>query len=421
MLKHKLINKYYLIIIIIILLETQFFYLLEDSFFNIKLLDICVAIEGAAFLLTLLTNKMKLVKNKYSLIVLFGVLLCISSAFAGYIYYDQPILMGINVQRIRITSLLFYFSLICWIKNDKINKEGLIKLVFVMTIIYLSICIIQYFLKDITLFTHSFEKESLRYGRIRFRYLEEYFILLIGIAFDNLFKRREKKIGNLLIIVEVLFLFFVINMSRMASLSLVVAIVISVIIRKGSSMVKFWGICGIIIGLIILINTQLGEDITNIVFNSQSTTNDTLTVRNIGKRYYLEKIFDNYVSILIGCGTASANCHKALLTAYPQIYSREYGYKINLYPQDNGIVAVLLNYGCIGLIWWIYSLVLILITAKKISIKNEEYIYLFMLIYEIVSCISLVPILFGNYIITPIILALINSYDIQETEKFKEC
>ena len=409
--KIKYINKYYILIFFVLFLEHQCLYLLPQNFKIGAFLysDIRVIIELCIVIFSIFKFRVSIYKIRGSWIIWWSLLIVFISAFAGVLTYGQSLLTGIIVQRERIASLLMFIPIVTWYKNGKITSEGLWKTLIRFITIYFTICCAQYLLSDKVQFTYSTSSEKIRYGSVRYWFSSTYFVLLAGYMLDNLYKRGNKiNIKSVFFILSAFILSFFITKTRMVSLALSTAFVICMLIRRGTLKQKIISICAIFGGIIVFLNTNVGVDLMNTLIGKESLAEDTLTVREMGRKYYIESTSETLIRLIIGCGVASANNGIAYDMTYPHIFSQEYGYSVMLYPQDNGIFGAFYFYGILGIGLWILTLINCFRQAINIYKKTGKEFYLFIIFYEVISCISMLPLMYLNNIAFPIYILLLS-------------
>ena len=401
----------YTFIFFVLCLENQVLYLVPSNW-NILGFDyqaICAIIELMFFIFSLVKFRFRLIWNEYCYIFAIDLLLCFTSAMAAMFTYGQDYFTGLTIQRVRIANILFFFAIFLWYKNRIITVDGLLNLLLFFGIIYGAVCCAQYILSDYVTFTYSSTTQRFRFGSIRYWFSGAYLVLLSGFALDSLWGRKHKKLIDAIAFCLPFILAFVVTKTRMMALALCIAVFVSIIIRSGSFKQQIFKFFGCLIFVTVFLSSSVGSDIVNSIFTGTSEE-DTLTVRNIGRDYYIQSTISSPLHFLFGCGYASSNNPIAYTMTYPKIQSSTYGYDIMLYPQDNGIFGQFYYYGFIGILWWVCSLVFLLIQAIKIYKANGNTCFIQFIFYEFVSSISLTPSLFSRYIIFPLFTILLIGY-----------
>lgn len=404
---------YYMVMFLVLVLEHNCFYLLPNdlAIFGLGISDLCVLFEIALFLFVLSICKWRIPKTNYNRLIIIALIIVITSSIAGYFTYGQSIFAGINVQRNRIASLLYFFVILIWYKRKKITSKGILKTLGIFLFIYLSICISQYFLSSKIIFVHTGAEGSLRYGTTRFWFSGIFLVLFSAFCVDNLFEKKSKKVKSTFVIIIALMFFFIITKTRMSAIAFCGALTITLIFHKGSIKTKTIGVIAVIAGFMILSSTSMGNDIMNIVMGKESSQGDTLTVREIGQEYYIKQTLNSPRSFLFGCGYASANNSLAKSMTYPSMYSSAYGYIIDLYPQDNGVIGMFYYYGFLGISWWIIAMIYSFKKAKRIYKNTGNFAFIFFLIFDVMGSLTTIPFMLEKTTVTAIFWLLMLDYD----------
>lgn len=402
-------NIRYLILLLILCMEHQLLYLVPASWkvFGLDYQGICFLAEVMVFMESLAETNFRLRKSKYNWIFYIGLMLVVTSAVAGMVTYGQSFSTGLIVQRTRIGSLIFFFALLQWYSNKKITADGIWKTLIVFAILYASLCSIQYILANVVTFTYSTSSEKMRYGSVRYWFNGTYLVFLAGYGLDKFWKKGNHKGIYAFLMIFPFVLFYIITKSRMAALALTCSFLICVIIKDGLSTKRFFSIAIVIVAFLFLSSTSVGMDLMNTLLNGSTGAEDTLSVRTIGRAYYISETAKTPIRFLLGCGYASANNSTALEMAYPQVYSTIYGYSVSLYPQDNGVIGSFYYYGFLGILWWACVILCVTIKGWKIYKRTGRTVFLGFVMYEVISCITLTPTEFGRYIMTAIVVLLL--------------
>lgn len=394
---------------LVLLLETRLFYLVPNDILGIKFEDLRVFFEFFLFAITFIKYKFKIPYSKYNRYIFCGIGLIISSAIAGFLTYGQDIILGLNVQRLRLATLLMFFVMVAWEKQNKISYTGVTSLIATFAKVYLFICVCQYLVQDYIIFTYTFDEASFRFGKIRFRFNDLYFAFFLGFLLDDIQKKIDTK--KLFLALLLFLFFFKISMTRMTVITVVVATASFFVFCGKRRKIKVLGICTIVIALFLSINSDIYDNFIGLYSGKNTREPDTVVARDLSRAYYIKKTVETNHSILIGCGAASANNALALNSTYPQIYSSEYGYAIKYFPQDNGIVASFYFYGLVGIIWWLWISGRIFIDAKHVFKKKRIYLFLFLLLMDFVGFVTKIPTPLQTYMIMPLNLFLLNVQD----------
>lgn len=410
-------------IFFILCLEHQFLYLIPANWtlLGLDYQTICCCLEILLFLSSIVEFGGQIHRSVYSWIFVFGMLLIITSAVAGMMTYGQSIITGLIVQRSRLGSLLMFFVLYKWYTHGKISLKEMWSTLAVFSFVYFVVCLAQFLLSGISTFTYSTTTEKIRYGSVRYWFSGTYLAIMAGYGLDRIWQGIGSKVWNALLVIAPFILAFLITKTRMLAIAVAVAILFCYLIKPRSISGKLSNVVVILVVLGFLASTQLGSDIVDIFSGVGSMTGDTLTVRDIGREYYVNVTLQGPLRALFGCGYASSNNSTAYLMAYPAIYSAEYGYAVTIYPQDNGIFGMFFYYGIAGIVWWTASLAYLFYRAYLLFKKNGSTVFIGFAVFEFISSITLTPILFSRFILLPLISVLLIASESDSLSQGGEC
>lgn len=405
-------DKYYYLIFICCMLDLNCFYLIDTNRFNIVgisyldlVLFVHIAIIGSIIFRTLALGKIEIrIRNILMIIPIF---LVFTSAYAGTRSYGQSFLQGMVSQRQWLGCILMFFPILHWLEEGKISKERLISVINYVSGILLIVCITQYIVGNAFVFTYSMANE--RYGEARFYFSTVYPILSTGFAFDTL-NNSDININNknfwksILMIGASIFLCAVVTKGRANTTAFIGAIFICLIISRTKSWKKILFLSVAIIGGVLFISSNMGNDVLTVLNGGKIETN-TLSVRTAGREYYMAKVFSNVYSIICGCG--SPNIHSKLAQSISNPLWKSAG-TARFYLADNGIFSEIYIFGLLGLIWFVIVTVLCFKKALKIYRKNGKCSFLLFLLADLLGCLTLTPALFNVMIIMPLVFSLLD-------------
>lgn len=415
----------YTLIFILIMFDLDFFYLVNTaklSIFGVTFLDAVFILHMAIFVITFILNKgFLLIKiNKWNLFMICPFILAVLSAYAGTITYGQPFIKGFVSQREWLGCMVMFFPISTWLEKKYINLEGLKKTVYFSCIIMMFIYILQYFLGEHLVFTYTISSE--RYGEARYFFETAYLILLSGITIDNIVslqkKNYEKKhvFGKVVFIATVFFVLAVVMKGRMLTISAVISLLLSLLLLKIGRTKKIILVFCLMIATTMFLFSDIASDAIG-TLQGTSSENDTLSVRNAGREYYMDIWSDNTYSIIFGCG--SPNLHWKYAQEVTNPYWKKGG-SAKFYLIDNGIFGEIFIYGLCGLLWFIIGVVLSIRQSFRIYKCNAKVGYFMFIIADVIACVTLVPNCFGGIIVFPLYLAMIRQELLDEKEKQEE-
>lgn len=152
----------------------------------------------------------------------------------------------------------------------------------------------------------------------------------------------------------------------------------------------------------VFMNSTMGQDILDAIMGTSG--NDTLSVRDSGRVYYLGLYTQSWERILFGCGFANSHNSYAITILNP--LWQEYG-SARYYLEDVGILSPLIKYGLVGIVFWIGVVIKNISLSYKIYNKSGEMVYLQFLFMDLIACATLIPTMFNTTILFPLITILI--------------
>ncbi len=400
------INRYCILLFTLMVLDLDCFYFVNrysTYILGIGYTDLLVLIRILVVVYTIINNHGRVSKPAFFNVLLIGtVILSITSAFAGKMVYGQSIISGIIAQREWISAMLMVYPILTWLKNRQITLNQVIKTIAIVSVIYVGICILQYYLIDKIMFLQT--NINQRYGEARLRLSNVFLVILSGFLIDNLMEKSKKHEGkalSILVLFGYFFLVAVITKGRMATLAAVGGIGVSVLLRRSSASHKIISIIVLLATIIFFANSQLGKDALDVLFGSGTGISaDTISVRNVEAAYYIEMTTNSFWRILLGCGYPSPS------PSAQSISSPTIGYW-TYYTTDVGIIGNFYCYGLLGIFWYIMIYGNVLIKGYKIYKRSNRICYLQFFIIDVLGCISLWPLCFNFTIALPLFLAML--------------
>lgn len=381
------VNRYILFILGMIFFELQGFYLIPK---NIPSTDIANLI-GVLFWIDVYRRYPHKVKNKYWWIILFPMILVVTSSVMAYYSYGQPILLGIRAQRGWMFPLLMYFPLNCLMKNGRLTEVQIIQAIDKLLVIYICIVFIQFAVGDRLLFLQVYNKA--RYGSIRLYISSSFLLLSFFIHLRNIYKKNHILKHDFFIIGLILLIVIFVIKSRMLMLTMLISGMLCIYAQK-----RTWKKISTVVFILVLfgifINTDYGIMILNSIQMLGTKSEDLgAKMRDIGRLFYLTCIFKSRITAIFGCGYANIDWPNTV---------KEIRYSDGIYASDNGIIGLMFYYGIIFVIWFVALHIRLLIDAWK-SEKSGMFFYL---LFGILGIYTLFP---GCYV-TDISFALVCAF-----------
>lgn len=407
-------TKYYIILALYLLLDLNFLYLLNSNtfnFFGITYTDFVFLMNIGFVFAVLLVNRFQIRQGAVLSVVLWCVLLACLSAYAGTKAYDQPFLLGLVSQREWVSCILLIYPISSWMKKGKVTLEGVKKLLYALSAAYLVVCIVQYMLYGVFVFTYTPIPPNARYGETRIYFETLNLTLISGFALDSLLgdksrKALRKSIRYVVFLFGVFFVTAIITKGRMNTIAWVGAVMICMVVRSENNILRKLILCfiGIVVAVAFL-SSEMGLDIYNTLIGA-SSANDTLGVRYAGSLYYWSLILKSGFSAIFGCGSPNIHWSTAQDITNPLWQA---GGTAQFYTSDQGITGVALIYGLLGLTLFAILMIYCLRISIRINKATGNTAYLFFWLVEIIGCLTIVPSVFKTSIVFPFYFVMLSS------------
>lgn len=356
-----------------VIASENFFYLLDGE--NTKLLriislnDLCILLS-IFWICTIMFLYRNLPSPKYHFkwIILFSLVLMITSSYQSYLQYNQNVFMGIRPQRFWIVWGLMYFPITKLLFLNKITYEKIVKIIFFIGTLELVIYISQYILQGKIQFLHVGSNDV--YSTTRFYVSNIFLILLLFINLDQIFNRK-KILRSALYIVAILFVIIIVGKMRMTFIAVIGAIMIGLLIWRRGGILKVIAFSIFIVAALFVSNLEEVKAIF-LTLNGQATVN-TLNIRELGREFYLSVLKQHPI---LGGGYINTQWEPAAVAS--GIYNK-------IYWVDNGIFGFAYFYGLLGVIWVMILFGKIYIMASKVRKKLKCYIFYIMPFYWLIA------------------------------------
>lgn len=386
-------------LILLIILSENFMYLvdLNIKFLGVNLKDFCLIISILWIIgVSLYYKKPNGVHFRFKWLILFTILLAFLSAFQSYRLYGQEIILGISPQRDFLIFAISYFPIRLLMVNNIVTYEKLEKLVYKIGIIELILYFTQYLIGNYFQFLYVLSSSAYSSNSTNRYYFGTIFIcLLIFICLDNIF-HRKKILKNSILIVAGLLEIIIVGKMRMNFISVVCAISIGILLwKKGKALKLLFITAGIASFLILLYNSEVIQSILPTL--QHKTKFDTLAIREIGRNFYLETLFQHPI---LGGGYIN--------TTYKPAYNAA-RIADGILWVDNGIFGLGFLYGGIGLLWMFLFFAKMYKYSYK-ALKKGKYIFFIMPLYWIIGGISEAHWYYTNFLVMIILICMLEKY-----------
>ena len=403
------INKrsiYYIVLFVYCFIDLNFFYLIDSAKFNILGIyytDFVFLLNIGLVVFEVMKNKGRIMAGINIKVILILIIITVTSSIAGIKAYNQPFLLGFVAQRRWISCMLMFYPILSWLKRGKITVNGLKKMLYILATIYVTICILQYILVDVLIFT--FVPISSRYSDSRMYFDVSYLAIISAFALDDWLGTKKKlRLRYSFLLVAIGFIYIIVTKGRMAVLALVGSIAICFMLHSQNNIMKKIIYCIIlIIAGICFMNTTMGQDIIKTLFE-RSSQNDTLSIRGDGRVYFMSLLLTSVFTFIFGLGSPNINWDTAQRITNPAWNDAG---TARFYLSDQGILGVAVCYGALGVIVWGGILIFCLKVAYKIYKSEGRTAYLQYILIEIIGCVTLIPNFFYTILVFPIFFAML--------------
>lgn len=372
---------------IIIFLNLDGFYLMTN--FTIAPTDIAVILELVYVAYILFTRRNRC-EYGYKWAMFMPIILMITSSIMANYSYDQPLWLGIRAQRTWVCAMLIYFPVTKLIKHGELTPKGILAMLDVVNFIYIILVLFQYLLGDSVQILSVMS--NIRYGTMRLYVTTIFVFISYYTHLMNILRENKVSFLDIFFVVTTIFLLFAVTKSRMAIICLLVSTTFAIFSIR-FSIKKCVLVFILLIGAIVFLTSEIGEDILAMIFNTGGSTQDTSAIRDIGREFFLSKTLSDWRTALFGCGYANID--------WPQTVSG-IRYEEGIFANDNGIFGLFFYYGLVFVIWTIYLYVRLLVNSWKINRA-----LFFLLVADIISVYTLYPMSYSFNISLAIICVIL--------------
>lgn len=295
------------------------------------------------------------------------VLVVICSAFVASKMFGQGVFITIRQNRYLLISLLLYYPIRVAVDCNKLKKNDLVKIFLFQAKIETVLFILQYIL--INKFVFIYADIQTRFGEARLRVPFLMSLLLVYYC-TNEWMNGRSKCKNIVWIIMGASVLILLCKHRAPSLIMMATFIIAYYLwKKNLSKKIFMGAIFLVFLVALISNSSLFQDSINVITNTGGI--DTLSIRNAGQLYYLEKIVQ---SPLFGFAIPNDSCSAAVAAS---------GQPYNLLLADNGIFGYLYINGLVGVVWLVFLFISLFKQALTIYKLRKNYFYLLYVFFEI--------------------------------------
>ena len=377
-----------LLVISLIIIETKLFGVGPEKIAGMQPEKIEVFVVIFSYILWAISSKFTKRSQipKSYLLLLYTVVLIVSSAIMAQVTVGQSIIIGILLQT-RLLVIFSVFPIISLMNNKLLSYDRLWNLIKKVAILQSFINILQlFFYPNIQFLTIT--SENFRFGSIRITYGYVLIATALMMCFSELMKKIEKK--NIFYFLIYMYELLFVCKARMVVFGVLISmflVFISSLKNKAAwRRALILGICFILITPIISPRISELFDLTQ---QEVSTNTGNYVARTGEVEFYTSQVKNP----ILGRGFISPK------TKGGEIFDTKYGYYSLT---DIGIIALYVISGVVGLIWFFILIVILIERLKKskFNIFGLEY-----LVYSVVTCMTLLSSYYqSEYLILSLIL-----------------
>lgn len=297
-------------------------------------------------------------------------IVAIVSSFSAKKFFGQSLAMSFRQVRYLLVCFVYFYAIFICLRVRSIKKEDVYTIIKFQALIECLLYILQTFLIDQVEFIHV--GATFEYTNIRLRVSFLMPLIFMYISLDAYMKGENKK-KNIIYFLLGAYVLIGVCQHRAPSIIMICTWCIAFILwKKGTSKKFLVFVVGTITIVAFVSSSEIMQQAIGVVFKG-SSKGDTLTIRQLGRMYYFQRLKD-YNAWITGFGQANINCDKAYIASGALNY---------IYMVDNGIFGFLYCYGIIGIIWIISFFVNLFKMSLYLLKKCKCYHFLLYILFEV--------------------------------------
>lgn len=399
--KYITFDKKNILVILLLLLPERMLFLVNRnlflSIFHIKYSDFVVAVYFALFIYVIQRYRARdLEKYYFKNILLFIIPLVIMASLVPNYLFGQSFTAGLVGQKDFVMIICSYYIFRTLILEKIVTTDYLWNCIYKLSFVITGVVIVQQALANYILIL------DVGYGkRFGVRITDNFTyatILLIGslMMFFNTSSRKDKIVSVIGLAMSYYHVVFV-SQTRIVMVAYGALTIVMALFFRNNVLKKITYLF-ILLGIMLIVSqTELAQYLLSSI--SDTSTDPSAQIREVGKALYLSEIIK---TPLVGRGYP----HSASPEAY-QAAGLSEGIALN----DNGLFGFAYIYGIIGLIWYVWLSVKMLICSFKTA-KKGDYRFLLYTVFLQVICANIIWWYwrFSFAIVFTILLAIMEEY-----------
>ena len=136
------------------------------------------------------------------------------------------------------------------------------------------------------------------------------------------------------------------------------------------------------------------------LFNPQSSGTNTLTIREIGRNFYLNSLVTSPSRFLFGFGVPNINNITAQTIS---------GNASGIFTVDNGIFGILYQYGALGVLLWTGVTIWLIGLSLKVFKRLGSIFYLAFIVFDLIGFVTIQPLFWRTFVTYSLFSAMLLS------------
>ncbi len=375
--KYIKINKFNLLFMVLLLLPERMFFLLDQNkfqnLFHINYYDFVMIVYLLLAVFAFLHFKTSSFERYYfNNSIVFIIPLVIMASVVPYFLFNQTIQAGFWIQKNFFLLIFVYYFFRTLIVENVISTEYLWNCIYKLSFAITGVILIQHTISNYVRFL-SVEFSS-RFGvRITANYTYSTILLIGSLTLFFMPSCKKDKILSAIGLMMAYYHCIFVSQTRIVMVAYGVMTIIMALFFNNRVLKKVTYIF-VIVGLILIIlQSELGQYLLSALFDS--STDASAQIREIGKALYIYEISK---TPLVGRGYP--NSIDAMSAA---------GLLDQIALNDNGIYGFAYIYGFIGLMWFVWLIVKMLVCSIK-AVKKQDFRFILFTVFLLVICPNIV-------------------------------
>lgn len=393
------------ILVLQLLLRNGFFdaFAINDPLIgSIRLRDISFIVALVWTVYVEFVHKGWKIRTTFSGLIRAFLCIIIFNCFVSNYIFGQPIALGFQAQRDVFAGLFMFLALNTLVSRGLITKNELLRTLFWFGVIQLALNTLHWMLYTagrVSLFDGATVFTS-RYGGARIIFSQDDTIVFVmAVSLNEIMNKKKYAIRNYAFLLWGFAYYMILEKLRAGTVAVVIALVFTIMLWRKASTKKFAFAVTLVIAIAFAYNRiPLLQDVVQTIFQDNSTSANTLIIRNAARLYYFQQFLK---APLFGWGFPHTNWSSA--------FSGQ-GTSLGYVFSDNGVFSFMYIYGTLGLVWLLLFVVTYYKQTKEM-IRRNCYTFSMWGVYQAVMLITGMFWIIKNYQLTFVtVLVLATEY-----------